>query len=50
MGRQTFRDSRCLWTLLSTPIDEAAPDATMKILETTGVNWIRWWQGNFPAA
>lgn len=49
MGRQTFRESRCLWTLLSTPIDEANPDATMKTLETTGVNWIRWWRGNFPA-
>jgi cyanosortase A-associated protein len=50
MGKQTFRDSRCLWTLLSTPIDPSAPDATMKTLETTGVNWIRWWQMHFPAA
>jgi cyanosortase A-associated protein len=50
MGKQTFRDSRCLWTLLSTPIDKSAPDATMKTLETTGVNWIRWWQMHFPAA
>lgn len=50
MGKQTFRDSRCLWTLLSTPIDPNAPDATMKTLETTGVNWIRWWQMHFPAA
>jgi cyanosortase A-associated protein len=50
MGKQTFRDSRCLWTLLSTPIDPSAPDATMKILETTGVDWIRWWQMHFPAA
>jgi cyanosortase A-associated protein len=50
LGQQTFRDSRCLWTILSTPIDEAAPDATMKTLETVGVNWIRWWQLNFPAA
>jgi cyanosortase A-associated protein len=50
MGKQTFRDSRCLWTLLSTPIDPNTPDATMKALETTGVNWIRWWQMHFPAA
>jgi cyanosortase A-associated protein len=49
LGQQTFRDSRCLWTILSTPIDEAAPDATMKTLQTVGVNWVRWWQGNFPA-
>jgi cyanosortase A-associated protein len=50
MGQQTFRDSRCLWTLLSTPIDNNAPDATMKTLETKGVDWIRWWQMHFPAA
>jgi cyanosortase A-associated protein len=48
MGQQTFRDSRCLWTLLSTPIDEAAPDATMKTLQTVGINWVQWWQDNFP--
>jgi cyanosortase A-associated protein len=48
MGRQTFRDSRCLWTVLSTPIDEAAPDATMKTLQKVGINWTRWWQGHFP--
>jgi cyanosortase A-associated protein len=50
LGQQTLRDSRCLWTILSTPIDEAAPDATMKTLETVGVNWIRWWQVHFPSA
>lgn len=50
LGRQTLRDSRCLWTLISTPIDEAAPDDTMKTLETVGVTWIRWWQAHFPAA
>jgi cyanosortase A-associated protein len=50
LGKQTLRDSRCLWTVLSTPIDPAAPDATMKTLQTVGVNWIRWWQAHFPAA
>ena len=50
LGHQTLRDSRCLWTVLSTPIDSAAPDATMKTLETVGVNWIRWWQVHFPSA
>jgi cyanosortase A-associated protein len=50
LGRKTLRDSRCLWTLISTPIDEAAPDDTMNTLETVGVNWIRWWQAHFPTA
>ncbi|WP_310483631.1 cyanoexosortase A system-associated protein [Chamaesiphon sp. VAR_48_metabat_403] len=50
LGQQTLRDSRCLWTVLSTPIDEAAPDATIKTLQTVGINWARWWQGNFPPA
>jgi cyanosortase A-associated protein len=50
MGKQTFRDSRCLWTILSTPIDPAAPDDTMKTLKTVGINWSRWWQAHFPPA
>jgi cyanosortase A-associated protein len=50
LGRQTLRDSRCLWTVISTPIDSAAPDATMKTLETVGGNWARWWQAHFPPA
>jgi cyanosortase A-associated protein len=50
LGQQTLRDSRCLWTLLSTPIDSAAPDATIETLEKVGVNWIRWWQVHFPPA
>jgi cyanosortase A-associated protein len=50
LGQQTLRDSRCIWTVLSTPIDRATPDGTMKTLETIGVTWIRWWQANFPAA
>ncbi len=50
LGRQKLRDSRCLWTVLSTPIDPAAPDATMKKLETLGVTWIHWWQSHFPPA
>jgi cyanosortase A-associated protein len=50
LGRQTLRDPRCLWTLLSTPIDPKNPDPTIKMLETSGVNWVRWWQAHFPAA
>jgi cyanosortase A-associated protein len=49
LGQQTLRDSRCIWTLLSTPIDAAAPDATIKTLETAGMTWIRWWQVHFPS-
>jgi cyanosortase A-associated protein len=49
LGQQTLRDSRCIWTILSTPIDRAAPNDSIKSLETIGVNWIRWWQVHFPA-
>jgi cyanosortase A-associated protein len=50
LGRQTLRDPRCLWTILSTPIDPKNPDPTIKMLETSGVNWVQWWQAHFPAA
>ncbi len=50
LGQQTLRDSRCVWTVLSTPIDPATADGRIKALETIGVSWIRWWQIHFPAA
>ncbi len=50
LGQQTLRDSRCVWTVLSTPRDRATPDGTIETLETIGVKWIRWWQAHFPAA
>ena len=50
LGQQTLRDSRCIWTVLSTQIDRSAPNDSIKTLETIGLNWIRWWQVHFPAA
>jgi cyanosortase A-associated protein len=50
LGQQTLRDSRCIWTVLSTKIDRSTPDDSIKILEKIGVNWIHWWKVNFPAA
>lgn len=50
LGQQTLRDSRCIWTVLSTPIDRATSNDRIKSLETIGVSWIRWWQLHFPAA
>ncbi len=50
LGRQTLRDSRCLWTVISTQIDPVTPDTTMKTLEIVNEKWVRWWQVNFPPA
>jgi cyanosortase A-associated protein len=54
MGQQgSLSDKRCLWTLMSLPIDRSQPEvlateAAYKTLETAWVPWYRWWQQNFP--
>lgn len=53
-GQQPLLDRRCLWTLMSVPLDAKADaamlDNTYKTLETAWFSWYRWWQPNFPPA
>lgn len=53
MGQGPLSDKRCLWTLMSVPIDAtkppaAASEAAYQTLETAWVSWYRWWKPNFP--
>jgi len=56
LGQQSLTDQRCLWTLMSTPLDQAdkkgaiAPENTFKTLESVWFSWYEWWQPNFPPA
>ncbi|HEY9909876.1 MAG TPA: cyanoexosortase A system-associated protein [Thermosynechococcaceae cyanobacterium] len=55
MGQESLLDARCIWTMMSVPIDPNQSNAgtsetAYKTLETAWVSWYRWWQPNFPPA
>ncbi|MGF1478919.1 MAG: cyanoexosortase A system-associated protein [Cyanophyceae cyanobacterium] len=50
LGQNELFDNRCLWTLLSTPVDTDISMTDEQILEEVWSNWHRWWQAHFPPA
>lgn len=48
LGQQELRDHRCLWTVLSIPLENTSAEDAYPILETAWVSWYRWWQPRFP--
>jgi cyanosortase A-associated protein len=48
LGREKWRDDRCLWTYMSMPLDGSTPQETYKLLEATWLEWKQWWQPQFP--
>ena len=49
LGKESPRDLRCLWTHLSTPVNELEPEAAYRILKTSWLDWYHWWQPRFPS-
>ena len=47
-GKASIRDRRCLWILLSTPIDTSNTQAAYQTLEKVWENVYRYWLSNFP--
>ncbi len=47
-GRESLRDRRCLWTLLSVPLNGQEPPAVYPLLETAWAEWQPWWLRRFP--
>lgn len=47
LGRERWRDDRCLWTLMYMPLGDD-PQATHSRLESAWQDWFQLWQGNFP--
>jgi cyanosortase A-associated protein len=41
-------DQRCVWSQLSMPIKVASPGSTEQILAIAWIDWIKWWQANYP--
>ncbi|NJP09052.1 MAG: cyanoexosortase A system-associated protein [Leptolyngbyaceae cyanobacterium RU_5_1] len=60
LGRESLIDRRCLWTLMSTPLELSTPKTSPKSelvsldkgvyndLETAWFSWHQGWQSNFP--
>jgi cyanosortase A-associated protein len=57
LGQKSLIDRRCLWTLMSVPVQtdsKAAPatarstEQAYKTLETAWVSWYQWWRENYP--
>ena len=49
LGRSEFRDKRCLWAHLSTPLEgNISEEETYKTLETVWFDWHHWWRSHYP--
>ncbi|MGB3237179.1 MAG: cyanoexosortase A system-associated protein [Geitlerinemataceae cyanobacterium] len=48
LGREKWRDDRCLWTYMSMPLEGSNPKETYKLLESAWFEWNEWWQPQFP--
>lgn len=46
-GRDRWRDDRCLWTIMYSPIGDD-PEQTTEQLEAHWEDWAEHWQANFP--
>ncbi|MEW6494265.1 MAG: cyanoexosortase A system-associated protein [Cyanobacteriota bacterium] len=48
LGLEELRDWRCMWSLLSVPLETAQPEEAYSILEFAWVFWYPWWEKHFP--
>ena len=48
LGRETLRDGRCLFTVMSIPLQAFSSEATDNMLRDAWNAWHHWWQPQFP--
>lgn len=48
LGLEELRDWRCMWSLLSVPLEKAQPEEAYSVLEFAWVFWYPWWEKHFP--
>ncbi len=48
LGQENFKDERCLWAHLSTPLRHSSPEPAYQLLESTWFSWYQWWRPRFP--
>jgi cyanosortase A-associated protein len=47
-GKDSLRDSRCLWVQLSTPLEKSTTSIAYQTLTKAWIDWYHWWQPRFP--
>ncbi|HEY9876139.1 MAG TPA: cyanoexosortase A system-associated protein [Candidatus Obscuribacterales bacterium] len=48
VGNESLRDRRCLWTHMSTPLNQASAQSANLALEQAWLPWYQWWSTRFP--
>ncbi len=48
LGQQSLRDTRCLWSHFSIPLNKSSPQAAYAILEKAWISWYQWWILHYP--
>ncbi len=48
LGFQELRDFRCMWNMLSVPLEKNQPEQVYSLLESVWFSWYAWWQPRFP--
>lgn len=48
LGLKELRDWRCLWSVLSVPLETSKPEDVYPILESAWLSWYSWWESRFP--
>lgn len=48
LGLEELRDWRCLWSLMSIPVETANRGEAFSLLESAWFSWYPWWEQHFP--
>jgi cyanosortase A-associated protein len=48
IGLEELRDWRCLWNVMSVPLETLKPEEAYAILESAWYSWYSWWEPRFP--
>ncbi len=48
LGQRSLRDTRCLWSHFSIPLNKSSPQAAYILLEKAWISWYQWWIKHYP--
>ena len=48
LGQQGLRDTRCLWSHFSIPLNKSSPQTAYALLEKAWISWYQWWILHYP--
>lgn len=48
LGQRSLRDTRCLWSHFSLPLNKSSPQAAYALLEKTWISWYQRWILHYP--